>query len=164
MSKYSFSLINLYSLYDPKKPDVTRKKQDFKLKIQQLCTADNVYHKYRRDRREMLDMSYIKGSEYKKKKEEDIAVLKLHMRLTLYGAASLTRKERAKLRQRGILPSRKQRVSIQEEHNKEFVANDGQHERVIMSRNSSRARVQIVEPEKENMQHAKTQLLTSKGL
>ena len=46
----------------------------------------------------MLDMSYIKGSEYKKKKEEDIAVLKLHMRLTLYGAASLTRKERAKLR------------------------------------------------------------------
>ena len=43
-------------------------------------------------------MSYIKGSEYKKKKEEDIAVLKLHMRLTLYGAASLTRKERAKLR------------------------------------------------------------------
>ena len=54
----------------------------------------------------MLDLSYIKGSEYKKKKEEDLEILKLHMRMALYGAQSLTRKERGKLRQRGLLPSR----------------------------------------------------------
>ena len=56
MSKYIIDLITfMISLYDPKKPDITRNKVDFKLKIQQLCTSDNVYFKYRKDRREMLD-------------------------------------------------------------------------------------------------------------
>ena len=56
MSKYIIDLITfVISLYDPKKPDITRNKVDFKLKIQQLCTSDNVYFKYRKDRREMLD-------------------------------------------------------------------------------------------------------------
>ena len=55
-SKYMIDLIIfVISLYDPKKPDITRNKVDFKLKIQQLCTSDNVYFKYRKDRREMLD-------------------------------------------------------------------------------------------------------------
>ena len=97
-------------LYDPKKPDVTRNKMEFKLKIQQYCTDDKLYYKYRKDRREVLDLSAIKGGEYKAKKALELELLKLKMRMQLYGAQSLTKKERAKLRKAGIIPKRATRV------------------------------------------------------
>ena len=58
---------------------------DFKLKIQQLCTDENLYHTYRKDRREVLDLSLVKNGEYKRKKELELELLKLRMRLQLYG-------------------------------------------------------------------------------
>ena len=81
MLKVPNKLFRVYRLYDPKKPDVTRNKMDFKLKIQQLCTDENLYFNYRKDRLGVLDLSAIKSGEYKKKKALELELLKLKMRM-----------------------------------------------------------------------------------
>ena len=85
---------------------------DFKLKIQQLCTDENLYFNYRKDRRAVLDQSVIKSGEYKQKKELELDLLKLKIRMQLYGLKSLNTKERRKLRKYGMIPSGRQNVQI----------------------------------------------------
>ena len=67
--------------------------------------------------------------------------------MQLYGPQTLTRKERAKLRQRGILPTKKKVVQIIEENNQEFPANEEQPSNAKIKKSPSRQKE--LEPVKE---------------
>ena len=62
---YGLNAPILGDCYDESKPDITAGKQKFSQTIQSLCMQPEIFFKYKKDRREILEQSIIKSKEYK---------------------------------------------------------------------------------------------------
>jgi hypothetical protein len=93
--------------YDEKQPDSTAGKQKFSTKIQQMCCSPEIYHLYKKDRREILDQSYFKSKEYREKKREQLELTLLQMKVLLYGDENISMKDLRKLAEAGIHHSKR---------------------------------------------------------
>ena len=57
-------------LYDPKKPDTTRQKMQFRNLIRKQADNLDIYRDYKRDRRDVMGQCLMKGEEYENDKKE----------------------------------------------------------------------------------------------
>lgn len=80
-------------------------KQPFSQTIQNLCRQPDTFYKYKRDQREMLELSKIKSKEYKDQKRKELNMLVLYLSVKVNGDRSVSRSDLKKLAKAGLYRS-----------------------------------------------------------
>ena len=96
-------------LYDPKKPDTTRQKMQFRNMIRKQADNLDIFRNYKRDRREVMGQCLMKGEEYENEKKRKQEIFITSMRYYVFGAESLSKKELKMLKDAGVIKRKKSR-------------------------------------------------------
>lgn len=112
-------------LYDPKKPDCTKMKQQFRDWIRKQADDQDIYLKFKKDRRQTMGECLMKGEDYEKAKKEKQDMFLLTMKYHVWGIESLTKKEIRILKKEGVIKVRKSRFSREVDEDDEAESQTG---------------------------------------
>lgn len=75
--------------FDDEKEDLSKIPQPFKDKILSIASSNTIYYKYKKDRREVMDVSLMKGIDYAKKRDELLDKIKTKGKFLVEGEKAL---------------------------------------------------------------------------